>query len=377
MRAIDEQLDAGLGVAGVIGCSLGAALEGIASPSAARRSLPRIDEPDLDLLCFDPAAITLAPLPTFAAPALDAVSLPRTLLRQRARFIAGAGAILERIAAGEVYQVNLTCGFEVSAPSFLRHAPPLSVAGLQQLVQPVPFGLVMQTPSGRLVSGSMERFLSSRDGVVRSRPIKGTAPRGADAASDAANATALADSAKERAENTMIVDMTRNDLSRVARVGSVVVETLLQPVAYRTVWHLESEVRAELPAELPTSALLAATMPPASVTGCPKIRALETIAELEDRPRRSYCGAVGVALPGGVQDWSVGIRMARVHQNTARIDVGAGIVADSLPEAEWAETCAKARSALALLAASEHLTEPVAAAHGVVPRRGPGRGRLA
>jgi anthranilate/para-aminobenzoate synthase component I len=283
---------------------------------------------------------------------------PEDLLRQRNGFVASAREVLERIAAGEVYQVNLSA--EVAVPISEWPAPLRALAAVQA-VQPVPFAAVFRGQSHLLISGSMERFLAVRGAQVSSRPIKGTAPRRTDPLQDAAEARSLRASAKECAENTMIVDMVRNDLQRAARRGSVRVTDLLATEPYATLWHLESEIAASLTRPRRLDALLEATMPAASVTGCPKIQAMRVIAQLERRRRGPYCGAVGLALPGGPVDLAVAIRTLWLDEHQARFAVGAGLVADSVPEAEWLETCLKARSPLAILAS---IQEPRAIPEG-------------
>jgi para-aminobenzoate synthetase / 4-amino-4-deoxychorismate lyase len=374
---IDAQHALGRAAAGYLGYEVGAALEGIA-PLKPDASAP----PDAELVFFDPTCLQLSPLRPVNARQCQRIdravraahdqqsAAPHNLIVQRTRFERSVLTALDRISAGDVYQVNVTVAFGVTAPGALRRCPLLRLADLQQRVQPVPLGMAFDGSSHRLVSGSMERFVSVRGGRVRSRPIKGTALRGADELSDELLRSALESSPKERAENTMIVDMMRNDLSRVATLGSVKVEELLETVAYETLWHLESEVSATLPAQLAASSLLKATLPPASVTGCPKISAMRLIRALERRRRGPYCGAIGVSFANGDCDWSVGIRLLSVrtdnesNEMTASIDVGAGIVADSDPAAEWRETCAKAESALVFVNAVNHLTASVDAAHG-------------
>jgi anthranilate/para-aminobenzoate synthase component I len=153
-------------------------------------------------------------------------------------------------------------------------------------------------------------------------------------------------SAKERAENTMIVDMVRNDLSRVCAPGSVAVPHLLDCEPYTTLWHLESEVHGRMVGGARHGDLLSAILPPASVTGCPKVAAMGFIAGAEARRRGPYCGAMGLALAGGRADWSVGIRQLNVVDGRVQLSVGSGIVADSVAEREWAETCLKAAGGL-------------------------------
>ena len=199
--------------------------------------------------------------------------------------------------------------------------------------------------------GNRDRELPAVQGAhVASRPIKGTTQRHAEPSADARAATTLAQTVKERAENTMIVDMVRNDLQRACAWQSVQVAALCEPTPYATLWHLESEVHGRLRQPDDRDALLQATLPPASVTGCPKIQATQVIGRLEQRWRGPYCGALGVDLPELGLDLAVGIRQVWLEAGRATLQVGAGIVAQSEPEREWQELCIKAQSALRLLA---------------------------
>ncbi|MGO3327582.1 aminodeoxychorismate synthase component I [Gordonia sp. (in: high G+C Gram-positive bacteria)] len=189
---------------------------------------------------------------------------------------------------------------------------------------------------GSIASFSPEQFLDRRRDVVSSSPIKGTAPAHVDP-------SVLAASTKDIAENVMIVDLVRNDLGRVATTGSVQVTELLSVVRAPGVWHLVSTVQATLPSDVGNDALLASTMPPASVTGTPKIRAAALLSDWEEHERGVYCGAVGIAGPDGLLDLSVAIRTVAVAVDGAlTLGVGGGITADSDPDVEWQECLDKA-----------------------------------
>jgi para-aminobenzoate synthetase component 1 len=339
LAQLDRDLQRGLAVCGWLGYELGAALEGQASRS------PR-GWPDAAWFAFDPSDIASHPLQMAFAPC-DDPPLPAALLAQREDYCASVGDVLARIAAGEVYQVNLTV--ETSVP-FAMPLEPLRSVSAVMACQPVPLAMAWQDRDLALLSGSMERFLSVRAGEVRSRPIKGTASRRQDAAEDGQQAAWLAAQPKERAENTMIVDMVRNDLQRACHPASVEVPVLLQVEPYATLWHLESEIAGRLRRPDRLGPLLTATLPPASVTGCPKIQAMQVIATREQRRRGPYCGCLGVAWPDGSSDWAVAIRTAWFDSQQAHVAVGAGLVAGSHPEAEWSETCLKARATLRTLA---------------------------
>jgi len=343
LERIDSWLARGLAVAGWLGFELGAALEHL--PPASHGPLDRTADralPAAELFAFAPEDLQPIELPAVAAGA--APGLPAGLVSQGPAFQAAVRDGLAAIAAGEIYQVNLSVAVDLPAPGAV---PLLHALAALRAVQPVPFALAMEGTGYRLLSGSMERFLHVQGDVVRSRPIKGTAARGETPQQDAEQARLLCASPKERAENTMIVDMVRNDLQRACAMGSVRVPELLQAVAYKTLWHLESEVWGRLKNRSP-AALLAVTLPPASVTGCPKVQAMRVIARTEARRRGPYCGTVGVWLPDGRSDASVAIRQLVQVDGRARLDVGAGIVADSQPAAEWRELCLKAASGLRL-----------------------------
>lgn len=252
---------------------------------------------------------------------------------------------VEEIAAGEIFQANI-CG-RFSLP-FDGDPLEVFVAGSDRF-HPARAAFVAGE-WGAVVSLSPELFLARHGDVVRSSPIKGTTPRRGPADDD--NARVLRESVKDVAENVMIVDMARNDLGRVARVGSVTTPRLLEVQPHPGVWHLVSEVRAELPAGTANSTLLAATFPPASVTGAPKCRALEIIADLESQPREVYCGAVGVASPVAGTELNVAIRTMEVTAGELQFGVGGGITADSDAEREWQECLTKAAPLLSLLDSS-------------------------
>ncbi len=205
---------------------------------------------------------------------------------------------------------------------------------------------------------SPERFLRRSGDQVESRPIKGTAARGTTAGDDAASRAALKESSKDRAENLMIVDLVRNDLSRVCRPGSVQVPALSQVETYATLHHLVSTVRGEIREDRTTEDLLRAVFPPGSMTGAPKVRAMEILHELEPVSRGPYAGALGYLSFCGDLDLSVVIRTVLLGQGEARFHVGGGVVADSRPQAEYEESLLKARALLEALGADAILPGP-------------------
>jgi len=245
------------------------------------------------------------------------------------------------IFAGDIYQVNLSQRFQLP----LAGSPFDAYLRLRRR-NPAPFAAYINLPEVQVLSASPERFLRF-DPVsrrVQTRPIKGTRPRGRTAGEDEALARELLDSEKDRAENVMIVDLERNDLGRVAKVGSVRVTELASLEAFPTVFHLTSTVEATLREDRDLVDLLLATFPGGSITGAPKIRAMEIIDELEPTARSVYTGAIGYIGFDGAMDLSIVIRTILVREGTAYFQAGGGIVADSDPAMEYQETLHKARA---------------------------------
>jgi para-aminobenzoate synthetase component 1 len=256
--------------------------------------------------------------------------------------------VQERIASGDVYQANLTHRLAVAS-----RADPWRIYTHLRRISPAPFAAFLATPEVALVGSSPERLLRvSPDGAVESRPIKGTRPRGTTGAADAALRAELAASEKERAENVMIVDLVRNDLGRVCAAGSVAVPELFAIEPYATVFQMVSTVRGRLRPGLDALDAVRAVFPPGSMTGAPKIAALRLLAGLEPVRRGPYGGALGYLDVRGGADLAVVIRTLLVRPGRAWLHVGGGIVLDSDPAAEWAETLAKARALLDALAAA-------------------------
>ncbi|MGH7644960.1 MAG: aminodeoxychorismate synthase component I [Gemmatimonadales bacterium] len=257
----------------------------------------------------------------------------------RDEYVAGVSRVRDYILAGDIFQANLAQRFQARLWD-----TPLELYRRLRRVSPAPFAAFLGCGDFAVASISPERFLrvDPAAGTIESRPIKGTRPRGADPAADEALARALAASDKDRAENVMIVDLVRNDVSRVARPGSVRVPELCVLERHPTVHHLVSTVTAELDAGRDALDLLAACFPGGSVTGAPKVRAMQIIAQLERAPRGVYCGAIGYLSVTGALDTSVAIRTAVARDRAVVFHAGAGIVADSDPETEYQETRDKA-----------------------------------
>jgi para-aminobenzoate synthetase component 1 len=252
--------------------------------------------------------------------------------------IARVEQVLRYIRAGDIYQANLAATFEAPRPERLD---PAALFLTLREKSPAPFSVYIGTGRGcAVVSASPERFIHlSAAGAIETRPIKGTRPRGADPATDATLAAELRASAKDRAENLMIVDLLRNDIARVAH--SVTVPSLYALESFAHVHHLVSTVRGKLRRGLGPMDLLRATFPGGSITGAPKLRAMEIIAELEQRARFAYCGSAAWIGNDGAMDSNILIRTLAVAADRVIAQAGGGIVADSDAGAEWDEVLVK------------------------------------
>ncbi len=255
----------------------------------------------------------------------------------RDAYLEAFALVQDYLAAGDVYQINLT--FDAAADF---SGDPLKLHAALRQAQPVAHGAFIAAGDWCVSSHSPELFLERRGNRLTVKPMKGTAARGRSFAEDEAAARALRDDEKSRAENLMIVDLERNDLSRLALPGSVEVENLFEVEAYPTVLQMVSTVRAEVADDVRTLDVLKSIFPCGSVTGAPKIRAMEIIAQLERRPRGVYTGAIGYIAPDGDAAFSVPIRTLVVADGMARMGIGSGVVADSDGPSEWDESLLKA-----------------------------------
>jgi para-aminobenzoate synthetase component I len=263
----------------------------------------------------------------------------------RPSYLEAVRRAVEYVHAGDCFQVNVAQ--RLLAPAGV---PPLELYGRLRERNPAPFaGYFQLGDRAAVLSASPERFVRVEAGDVETRPIKGTRPRGATPAEDAARKVELLASAKDRAENVMIVDLLRNDLGRVCRYGSVKVESVCRLETFRYVHHLVSEVRGRLRDGLGPMDLLRAAFPGGSVTGAPKVRAMEIIAELEPTARGPYCGSLGYVGFDGTMDTNILIRTMTAARGWLQFPVGGGIVADSVPEREYDETLHKAEGLLRAL----------------------------
>ena len=269
-----------------------------------------------------------------------------------AHYLQAVARARDYIAAGDIFQVNLSHAFTGRIEG--RDAP-LSVFERLAANSPAAFSAYFQLSDTHVVlTNSPERFLkASPTGEVETRPIKGTRPRRADPVQDLEEAEALSASLKDRAENLMIVDLMRNDLARVCQTGSVKTPELFSVESYANVHHLVSTVQGRLSPERSVFDLIAATFPPGSITGAPKVRAMEIIAELEQQSRGAYCGALGWLGANGACDLNVMIRTASLVRSGTGWDVevrsGGAITIDSDPAQELEETRHKAAALRAAL----------------------------
>lgn len=261
----------------------------------------------------------------------------------RTAYLRAFEQIRHYIREGDCYQVNLAMRFSApcsgdpwAAYLWLRH------------YNPAPFGAYLNVPQVRVLSSSPERFLKITHGSVETKPIKGTRPRSSNVPEDSANARQLQESLKDRAENLMIVDLLRNDIGKSCEPGSVHVPSLFDIESYATVHHLVSTIRGRLAEKQGALDLLRGCFPGGSITGAPKIRAMEIIEELEPSRRGVYCGSIGYVGFDGNMDSNISIRTLVESGNTLRFWAGGGIVADSDPEQEYQECYDKAAAMLQL-----------------------------
>jgi anthranilate synthase component I len=293
----------------------------------------------LDVIAADIQAAALLPtLPAWQSPA--------TIEEDEAQhYTDGVQRVLEYLAAGDVFQVNLSRSWRA------RFDGALDPAALFQRLRennPAPFAGVFAQPDWAVVSSSPERLVSVRGDLVETRPIAGTRARfsGDD---DAERIRELVGHPKERAEHVMLIDLERNDLGRVCTPGSVEVDELMTVESYAHVHHIVSNVRGRLRADIAPGEVIRAVFPGGTITGCPKVRCMQIIAELEGEGRSAYTGAMGWLNRDGDLDLNILIRSAEVQGELVRFRTGAGIVADSDPQRELEETRAKARGMLRAL----------------------------
>ncbi|QIR84758.1 aminodeoxychorismate synthase component I [Paracoccus sp. AK26] len=330
LLAIEAARAQGLWVAGYLSYELGHALTPKLAPlMPAQRGCPLIL-----MGVFD------RPLPAPALPEPAGVRIgPARPLWSRARYDAAIDAVRACIAAGDCYQINLTFPMLAEVAG-----DPLAIYAALAARQPVGEGAFVDLGGPVVLSRSPELFFAvDAERMIETRPMKGTAARSPDPAEDEGNARSLPASEKNRAENLMIVDLLRNDLSRICLPGSVRVPKLFHVETYATVHQMISTVTGQLAPGAGFADILRAIFPCGSITGAPKIRAMEIIAELEGAPRGVYCGAIGWMDPAGPMRFSVAIRSPVLEApDRLRLNVGGGITHDSRAGSEWEEALCKA-----------------------------------
>lgn len=336
LRALDAARADGFWVAGYISYEAGYVLEpklaALEPTGGGPRAVfgifkgPEPAAPLLDRAGAEAKAVALAPVEPMVA---------------RADYDAAMAKVMAYIGAGDCYQINLTFPMRTE----LLQGTALGLYGALRARQAVGRGAFVDLGAGPvLVSRSPELFIAvTADGRIEARPMKGTAPRDADPVVDAELAEALRASEKGQAENLMIVDLLRNDISRVAKVGSVKVPKLFAVETYATVHQMVSTVVGDLVAPPSMAGVMEALFPCGSITGAPKIRAMEIIHEVEPFARGAYCGAIGWMAPDGAARFNVAIRTLSVTGRDIVLNVGGGVVQDSTAAGEWEEALWKAR----------------------------------
>lgn len=336
LAALDDALAQGLHVVGYMGYEAGLALEPRVTRLARR---PDVDTPPM--LWFglfeDCETVPADAMHGLQSGADIEVGAPLPCI-SRDDYAAAFARAQQLIQAGDIYQVNLT--FPCRVP--LR-GHPLDLYARLRTRAGARHGGVVHVDGHWILSFSPELFFTVEDGTLLCRPMKGTACRGPDPRRDALAAQWLASDPKQRAENLMIVDLLRNDMARISEAGTVSVPKLFEVETYPTIHQLTSTITATLKPDLSAGALLRALFPCGSITGAPKIRAMEVIAELETAQRGVYTGSIGAFAPDGAARFNVAIRTLCLPegQDIAMLGVGSAIVADSDPEAEWRECLAK------------------------------------
>jgi anthranilate synthase component I len=266
------------------------------------------------------------------------------------KFLAAVRRALEYTAAGDVYQTNLSRQWQATAS---RTVSPVAIYKRLRSTNPSPFAAILRHEDFALLSSSPERLVQVREGAVSTRPIAGTRPRGASLEDDQALIRSLLDNEKERAEHVMLIDLERNDLGRVCIGGSVQVDEYMSVETYAHVHHIVSNVSGRLRRDVSPIAVIRALFPGGTITGCPKIRCMQIIAELEGCGRGAYTGSIGYLNRDGSCDFNILIRSITAQGAMLKFRAGAGIVADSVPAQELAETRAKAEGLLRALGMRE------------------------
>ena len=276
-------------------------------------------------------------LPWPADPTTDSPEISWQLQMNRPQFDAAMASLHQGIAQGDYYQVNLTAPLVADLLDANSSATGQALFAALRRAQPGGYNAYLHAGDAQVLSVSPELFFDWRDSQLLTRPMKGTAARGATPQDDALQAKALRESPKERAENVMIVDLLRNDVSRIAEPHSVQVPRLFHTQALPSVWQMTSDVTARTRAGCSLADVFAALFPCGSITGAPKVQAMRAIHALEPQARGVYCGALGVVKPGGAAIFNVPIRTVTLQDGQARCSIGSGITAGSVAADEWRE----------------------------------------
>jgi len=335
LDSLDDTLKQGYAVAGFISYEAGLAL------AHGQKSVRLHDFPLLWLGIYDRLSFTDAPLLlSRAAPRIPLIHMDGTLIDvTREEFRDAVKSIRKLIEEGDAYQVNYTV-------RLLAHAlqPPLTIYRYLRQSHPVPYGGFLNYGPFSLITQSPELFLKKNGQTLETKPMKGTMPRAAEMEKDRCLGNDLRHSEKDRAENLMIADLMRNDLGRIAVPGSVEVFDAFRVEPLNTLFQMTTGVRAEVEQGVTAGGILRATFPPGSITGAPKVRAMQIISDLEKNPRKAYTGAVGLFLPDGDLVLNVAIRTMIVKEDGSfELGIGSGIVYDSSFESEYDETLLKSR----------------------------------
>jgi len=335
LAALDRARADGFWLAGYASYELGFALEPRLLPL-----LPR--ERRLPLLQF---GVYGAPLAVGELPQGPAGLGDLRPLWDPARYARAFQRVHDYICAGDIYQANLTFPIHMTATGEAR-----ALYAALQGVQPVRYGALIEDETGpAILCRSPELFFRTHaDGRIETRPMKGTQPRSTDPAEDTRRRFFLQSDAKNRAENLMIVDLLRNDISRVSVPGTVSVPELFAVESFETVHQMTSLITAQMMPDTGLSDIFTALFPCGSITGAPKLRAMQILADLEQAPREIYCGSLGWAAPDGRAEFNVAIRTLMVEDGQAVLNVGGGVVYDSTATGEYEEALWKARFARAL-----------------------------
>lgn len=298
----------------------------------------------LDDMAADIAAVE-------ALPELSSIPLGTSREEDAARYEAMVERVVRYIFDGDVFQANVSRPWTTPVNGNVEH---WEIYAKLRRANPAPFAALVSWGDQAIISSSPERLVEIRGDAVQTRPIAGTRPRSTDPAKDQELLEELIAHPKERAEHIMLIDLERNDLGRIAVPGSVEVNELMAIESYAHVHHIVSNVRAKRRAGTSSTDVIAAVFPGGTITGCPKVRCMEIIAELEQAPRTAYTGSLGYFNLDGSGDFNILIRTLMRDHDTISFRAGAGIVADSIPAREVDETRAKARGMLLALSGEQH-----------------------